>query len=243
MTSNHGRGELKVSCDIWCTMFTCLSPTTALRRAIAAAVLVLLTAPSWGQARRDVVQGTPQDLVWYEDVESAIAAQSQGERVLALDLSRQRLRALPERLQELDDLTYLLLNKNRLQSLPSWLANMGSVEALVADHNRFNEFPSVLLEMPQIAQLSLGENYLRGIPLDIDKMKGLQILSLWGNVLASFPASLGDLSRLTILDLLHNEMTMDEQSFLKELLPNVEINMSEPCNCEFQTGFVTYPSD
>ena len=206
-------------------------------------MMLFMVGSVWGQARREVVQGAPLDLVWYEDVEHAMAAQNQGERVLALDLSRQRLRSLPEELQNLQNLRYLLLNKNRLQTLPSWLVNMGNLEALIADHNRFSEFPEVLLDMTHIAQLSLGENYLRGIPLDIDKMRGLQILSLWGNVLASFPASLGNLKRLTILDLLHNEMTVDEQSYLKELLPNVEINFSEPCNCEFQTGFVTYPSD
>ena len=224
-------------------MCTCLSTTTALRRVTAAAVLVLLTAPSWSQARRDVVQGTPQDLVWYEDLESAIAARNQGERVLALDLSRQRLRTLPEGLQDLDDLTYLLLNKNRLQSLPSWLANMGSLEALVTDHNRFSEFPSVLMDMPQIAQLSLGENSLRGIPLDIDLIADLEVLSLWSNLLASFPASLGNLERLQILDLLHNEMTVEEQGMLTALLPDVQLNFSEPCDCDFDTGFQSYPSE
>ena len=243
MTARLGHGGLKLSRDIWCNMGIGHPMRTALQWALTASMTVFMVSCAWGQARRDVVQGTPLDLVWYEDVESALAAQRQGERVLALDLSRKRLRSLPEELQSLESLRYLLLNKNRLQSLPSWLANMADLEALIADHNRFSLFPEVLMEMPQIAQLSLGENYLRGIPLDIDQMQGLQIWSLWGNVLASFPASLGNLPRLTILDLLHNEMTVDEQSTLKELLPNVEINLSEPCNCEFQSGFVTYPSD
>ena len=85
--------------------------------------------------------------------------------------------------------------------------------------------------MPHLEHISLGENALQGIPIDIDLIKNLKVLSLWGNVLAHFPASLGNLEHLEILDLLHNEMTVDEQDMLKTLLPNVQMNLSEPCNC------------
>ena len=79
--------------------------------------------------------------------------------------------------------------------------------------------------------------------MDIDMMAGLEILSLWGNVLARFPASLGNLEQLQILDLLHNEMTVEEQDMLQALLPDVQLNLSEPCDCEFDTGFTTYPTE
>ena len=196
-----------------------------------------------GQARRDVVQNTPSDLVWHEGMEEAQIAMSNGELVLAIDLSRNKLKSLPEELQEFEDLRYLLLNRNRLRQLPDWLPELGQLHALILDHNRFDDFPEVLLSMPQLQQLSIGENYLRGIPIDIDHMQGLQYLSLWGNVLASFPASLGNLPDLKVLDLLHNEMTVDEQELLKELMPEVQLNMSQPCNCKFETGFSSYPTD
>ena len=97
--------------------------------------------------------------------------------------------------------------------------------------------------MPQCGTTEHWENYLRGIPLDIDMMQGLEILSLWGNVLAPFLRLWATLPDLKVLDLLHNEMTVDEQEMLKELLPDVQLNMSQPCNCEFDTGFMTYPTD
>ena len=211
-------------------------------------VLLALTCMSvpfkaMGQARRDVVQNTPADLIWHDGVEEAQMAMSNGELVLAIDLSRNRLKSLPDGLQQFKDLRYLLLNRNRLRDLPDWLPQMGQLQALILDHNRFDDFPEVLLSMPQLEQLSIGENYLRGIPLDIDHMQGLKYLSLWGNVLASFPASLGDVPDLKVLDLLHNEMTVDEHEMLKELLPEVQLNMSQPCNCKFDTGFSSYPTD
>ncbi|MDA0940328.1 MAG: leucine-rich repeat domain-containing protein [Bacteroidetes bacterium] len=212
-----------------------------MRLALVVAIGCGLANVVLGQGRREVVQGVPGDLVWYEDVEEAIVAQQQGEVVLALDLTRNRLSDLPEGLKSLPDLTYLIANRNRLQGLPKWLPELTDLKVLLADYNRISDFPEVLLGMPQLEQLSLGENYLTGIPLDIDNMTSLQILSLWGNVLASFPASLGNLERLQILDLLHNEMTVEEQDILKALLPEVQLNLSEPCDCEFDTGFSTYP--
>lgn len=198
-------------------------------------------APVWSQGRREVIPGAPSDLVWYDDVESAVQAQRSGQVILALDLTRQRLSDLPPDLMLLEDLAYLMVNRNRLQGFPGWLEELKDLRVLIADHNRISEFPDVLLRMPQLEQLSLGENFLTGIPLDIDNMASLEILRLWGNVLASFPASLGNLEHLQILDLLHNEMTVDEQNMLEALLPGVQLNLSEPCDCEFDAGFTTYP--
>lgn len=197
----------------------------------------------WSQARREIIVDMPEDVVWFDHLEDALQAQDSGAVVLALDLSRQRLQDLPIELKLLEDLRYLLVNRNRLDHLPDWLEDMTDLKAVVADHNRFRDFPDVLLRMPYLEQISLGENEIQGIPLDIDLITDLAILSLWGNVLASFPASLGNLEHLQVLDLLHNEMTVEEQDMLTALLPEVQLNFSEPCDCDFDTGFQSYPSE
>lgn len=212
---------------------------------LAAFVLLSWGLPglSWGQARREVIVDLPEDVVWYDDVETAVQAQRNGAVVLALDLSRQRLKDLPPDLMLLEDLTYLLASRNRLDHFPDWLADMTDLKAVVADHNRFRNFPEVLFRMPHLTQISMGDNELQGIPLDIDLIADLEVLSLWSNLLASFPASLGNLERLQILDLLHNEMTVEEQGMITALLPDVQLNFSEPCDCDFDTGFQSYPSE
>ncbi|MGB1384002.1 MAG: leucine-rich repeat domain-containing protein [Flavobacteriales bacterium] len=214
--------------------------STRPRAVWSAAALLLFASSCFSQSRREVVVGAPTDLVWYDDVESAVQAQRAGNVVLAVDLSRKRLRELPADLRLLTDLSYLIVSRNKLASVPEWALEMTDLKALVADYNRFEEFPQELLRMPHLKQVSLGENFLRAIPLDIDAMVDLEILSLWGNVVARFPASLGNLEHLQVLDLLHNEMTVDEQDQLKALLPDVQLNLSEPCNCEFDAGFSTY---
>ena len=71
------------------------------------------------------------------------------------------------------------------------------------------------------------------IPIDIDQLDHLEWLGLWSNVIRDFPASLGDMISLKVLDILYNDMTFEEQSWLKELLPGIIIEMSEPCQCNF----------
>jgi len=212
---------------------------------VAAFVLLswALHGLSWGQARREVIVDLPEDVVWFDHLDEALQAQDSGVVVLALDLSRQRLRDLPTELKRLEDLRYLLVNRNRLDHFPDWLTDMTDLKAVVADHNRFRNFPAVLLRMPHLTQISMGDNELQGIPMDIDLISDLEVLSLWSNLLASFPASLGNLTQLQILDLLHNEMTVEEQDMLTALLPEVQLNFSEPCDCAFDAGFQTYPSE
>ncbi|MEC8758302.1 MAG: hypothetical protein VXX70_02030, partial [Bacteroidota bacterium] len=58
-------------------------------------------------------------------------------------------------------------------------------------------------------------------------------LILWSNMIGHFPPSLSRLERLGELDLLHNEMSVDEQIWVRELLPDATLHFSEPCRCRF----------
>ena len=61
----------------------------------------------------------------------------------------------------------------------------------------------------------------------------LERLILWSNMIGHFPPSLSRLERLGELDLLHNEMSVDEQIWVRELLPDATLHFSEPCRCRF----------
>ena len=64
-------------------------------------------------------------------------------------------------------------------------------------------------------------------------MTNLERLILWSNLIGHFPPSLSRLERLSELDLLHNEMSVDEQTWVREILPNAKLHFSEPCQCRF----------
>jgi hypothetical protein len=189
---------------------------------------------AWGQARRDGIPGVGAGTVWFDDLDDALTAHRAGTPVVALDLTRHKLQALPQGLVELTALRVLMLHKNRLSDLPLWLADMEALQVLLLDQNRFDAFPDVLLRMDQLETLSFGDNFIEEIPLDVDHMVSLRHLALWGNLIGRYPASLGDLPNLRTLDLLHNDMTAEEQELVSSMLPQVKVLMSEPCLCEFQ---------
>ena len=197
------------------------------------AAMVTCTS-SWGQARRDGIPGVGASTVWFDDLDDALTAHRAGTPVVALDLPRHKLQALPQGLVELTALRVLMLHKNRLSDLPPWLADMEALQVLLLDQNRFEAFPNVLLRMDQLETLSLGDNFIEEIPLDVDHMTSLRHLALWGNLIGRYPASLGDLPNLRTLDLLHNDMTAEEQELVSSMLPQAKVLMSEPCLCEFQ---------
>jgi hypothetical protein len=174
-----------------------------------------------------------QTTLVHTSLEKAVAAENSGTPVLALDLSKDKLTDIPEEIREFKSLEKLILNKNKLDSLPVWLKELKHLNYIQADKNLFETFPPVLLEMDSLRVIKLGDNMIDAIPIDIDQLDHLEWLGLWSNVIRDFPASLGDLISLKVLDILYNDMTFEEQSWLKELLPGIIIEMSEPCRCNF----------
>ncbi len=170
----------------------------------------------------------------YTDFDEALM---RPERVIRLDLTRDRLHALDARIVRFSALRELVLDRNKLTGLPPELRWVQTLERISISGNRLQAFPRVLLQIEGLREIDLSDNEIGGIPMDIDQIKSLEQLHLWGNVLARFPATLSDIPGLVKLDLLHNEMTAVEQEFLKTLLPNVSIEFSDPCQCDFDDHF------
>mgnify|MGYP001231453383 CR=1 FL=1 len=174
-----------------------------------------------------------QNPIVYDNLQEAHEALVSGLVVQHIDLSKKRLTTLPIELKKFPNIKTLNLNKNKLDSLPSWFNEFQNLEKLTASMNRFDSFPNVILELTNLKTLNLGENNIDGIPLDIDRLKYLESLWLWSNLIRVFPASLSNIESLKYIDLLYNDMLFEEQIQLLELLPNVIIEFSEPCTCEF----------
>jgi len=172
------------------------------------------------------------DLV-YKNLSDALKAQEQGKTVLHIDLSKNKLSELPEEILNFPKLTSLNLDKNKLKSLPQWMGEFQNLEHLSASKNKFETFPDVILELKNLRTLKLGDNMIDAIPIDIDNLEKLESLWLWSNVIRTYPASLSEIESLTFIDLLYNDMTYEEQTWLKELLQDVVIDLSEPCTCDF----------
>ena len=168
----------------------------------------------------------------YTSIESAIQAQNSGEIILVLDLKKQKLTSVPNEIKSFTELIELRLDKNRIQNLPEWLSDLTHLEIFSAERNRLVEIPSVILELKNLKELYLGDNLITVIPIDIDVMENLEWLGLWSNLIRIFPSSLSDMPKLKTLDILYNDMTYLEQTWLLELLPSINVELSEPCHCK-----------
>ena len=169
----------------------------------------------------------------YESIEDAQIASENGMLVTRLDLTKQKLSKVPEEIKAYKDLVELRLDKNRIVSIPSWISELSKLELFSAERNKIDEFPLAILTLDKLRHVYLGDNLISDIPINIDHLGNLEWLGLWSNLIRNFPASLSNIQNLKTLDLLHNDMTYLEQTWLRELLPDVALEMSEPCNCMF----------
>ena len=169
----------------------------------------------------------------YKSLKDAITAQESGIEVVHLNLKREKLEIIPMEIAQFTHLKSLILDKNNISEIPDWFRNFKELEVLSICRNKLEKFPPVILDLSNLRTLRLGDNLISEIPIDIDKLENLESLWLWSNIIRKYPASLSDLKKLKYLDLLYNDMTYEEQVWLRELLDHVVIELSDPCTCEF----------
>lgn len=179
--------------------------------------------------------GTNETAIWdtaqvWTDFEAAL---QRPEQVWRLDLSRSKWKEVDHRLRRFRYLREIVLDKNKIDSLPPWIGEFEHLERLSIKANRLTRFSTALLDLSNLRELNLADNMIDGIPEDIDALAKLERLILWSNVIGHFPPSLSRLEYLEELDLLHNEMSTDEQIWVRELLPGRQLQFSPPCQCQF----------
>ena len=113
------------------------------------------------------------------------------------------------------------------------MAEFEHLERLSIRSNKLTQISESLLGLSNLRELDLSDNEIEGIPEDIDALTKLERLLLWSNVIGHFPPSLSQLEFLKELDLLNNEMSVDEQIWVRELLPGRRLSFSPPCQCQF----------
>ena len=164
----------------------------------------------------------------YTDLKDALENR---DRVLRLDLSRQKLSEFPPEIFEFTNLQELKLNKCRISELPDRFDLLPNLQRLQCQHNEIGAIPPTLLQLKDLITLDLADNIIEVIPNEIDGLVQLETLALWDNPITMYPENLTQLTQLKVLDLLNNSMSRETQQRLKEGLPKCKIIMSPPCAC------------
>lgn len=121
-----------------------------------------------------------------------------------LDIARDNLTILPEKIGLLTNLRDLRLQDNALRGLPTFLGNLSMVDMLLLSHNKLRELPTSLGNLTRLKILDLENNQLRVLPTWLGNLTELERLLLENNRLETLPASMTKLISLKELYLKGN---------------------------------------
>lgn len=122
-----------------------------------------------------------------------------------LDLSGNRLSALPDDLPRLAKLQVLFCSDNLFTELPAVLGQCTSLTMIGFKANRINNVPAASLP-PHLRWLILTDNEIAELPAELGQCTDMQKLMLAGNRLRVLPASLAGLHKLELLRISANAL-------------------------------------
>jgi hypothetical protein len=123
-----------------------------------------------------------------------------------LNLSGNRLTALPHDLPRLHRLKVVFGSGNPLACLPEVLGDCPALEMVGFKACGITHVPGAALP-PRLRWLTLTDNAIAQLPTELGQRPALQKLMLAGNALTDLPASLADASRLELVRLSANRLS------------------------------------
>ncbi len=122
-----------------------------------------------------------------------------------LNLSGNRLSALPADLPRLHRLRILFCSDNQFTELPAVLGQCAQLEMVGFKANQIRTLPAAALP-PRLRWLILTDNQLTELPPEIGNCPRLQKLMLAGNWLTALPETLANLQHLELLRIAANQL-------------------------------------
>lgn len=154
-------------------------------------------------------------------------------QTIKLSLKKQKLKTIPTEVYDFVDLQYLDLSKNNIDSISPHIKNLKNLQVLYLNKNKIYSIPAELYELSNLKIISLNSNDVNYISPSIQKLLQLEILDLWNTNVTSLPEQITRLEKLKEIDLRGISMNPTQQQQILDLLPNVKILLSAPCNCGF----------
>jgi hypothetical protein len=123
-----------------------------------------------------------------------------------LNLSGNKLSALPTDLGRLHRLQIIFCSDNQFTTLPRVLGDCPQLRMVGFKANKIHTLPAAALP-PALRWLILTDNELASLPAEIGRCQHLQKLMLAGNQLRQLPAELANCQRLELLRIAANQLT------------------------------------
>lgn len=107
-----------------------------------------------------------------------------------LEVSLTGLNSLPSKIEQLSNLTNLVLHGNKLKELPASIGKLKKLKLLDVSRNEIESLPNELSQLTDLQSLLLSGNKLESLPEDLSLLCGLLVVKIDHNNFSVFPASL-----------------------------------------------------
>ena len=166
----------------------------------------------------------------YVDLQEAVADTG---NVTKLILKKKKYTKIPSEIFNMIELEYLDLSKNKIDTLPADLGKLKNLRVLILGKNKLSVIPLELYQLEKLKILDLSSNDISELPEGLSKLKALEELNLWNTSVDKLPEDIMHNDALKLVDMRGILLNYEAQEEVYELLPNVKVYMSPPCNCSF----------
>ncbi|KAG0310661.1 hypothetical protein BGZ99_000227 [Dissophora globulifera] len=153
-----------------------------------------------------------------------------------LDLSKNRLTALPESIMHLTKLVDLKLSMNQLESIPSGIGGLTKLASLALDSNRLESVPSQIGLIKGLVNLDLSHNPITVLPAEIGKLQFLRRLTLAHCPLVEEFSHSPLHSPPTLLELAARVIVRHSVPTPRMILPHLKTYLKSARTCTFCDG-------
>ena len=124
-----------------------------------------------------------------------------------LNLWKQQLGVVPEKVWDRLDLETLVLADNGLTEISDRISNLRRLRMLDLGHNELTHIPEALGELEDLTDfLYLHDNRLSVLPRSLARLIRLRYLNISGNAFTTLPAEIFELAHLVELRALDNQI-------------------------------------
>lgn len=123
-----------------------------------------------------------------------------------LDLRRNKVAVVPNKIQKFKSLTSLSFNMNPVKKVKPGLGKLERLEYLSFYANGISEIPKPVYQLKNLKTIDLFENQIEFVSPEIKNLQNLEVLYLANNRLYSLPEEIGSLKNLRELYVYNNRM-------------------------------------
>lgn len=152
--------------------------------------------------------------------------------VFILDLSKKKLKEVPQDVFKLKNLQVLNLSRNSIKELPAEISLLTNLQKLSLSNNKLKQLPASIGDLINLVYLGLNRNLIEALPKEMGKLKNLEVLEMWDNELDVVPDELKGMYSLRVWELRGILFTDADQHRIHLLLPEARIFFSPSCNCK-----------